>query len=171
MGIFSFLKKEPSFKDDSIHNVRLVNLVQKEYNQPEGIFANINNDLNESITNYSEKYSPLAMMAYAYARRTAAEGLLLQGIFTRSDYKYVSEMFKIMQLQTGHTVEFQEEACEHAIEFLQSYDKRLDKSATQCLHAVACSKDTILPKGRILQYNEVIYAILSTVVQFGLNKQ
>lgn len=144
--------------------MKLVDLVKKEYDQPEGIFANINNDLNESATNYLDKYSPLALMAYAYARRTAAEGLLLQGVFTREDYNYVSKMFQKMQLQTGHTVEFQEEAAKQALEFLKSYDKRIDKKVMQCLHAVACNEDTSIPKGRIIKYNDVMYCILSTIV-------
>jgi hypothetical protein len=68
-------------------------------------------------------------MAYAYARRTVAAGLFLQGVFSREHYAQASKMFKVYQMNTGHSVEFQEEASRQAEELLSSYDPRLDKQA------------------------------------------
>lgn len=108
--------------------LRLIDVIKKVYNQPEGIFANINNDLNESIT---MDHPPIIKMAYAYARRTAAAGLFLQGVFDREAYEHASRMFKVYQQQTGHTVEFQEEAAQQSNELFSSYDLRLDKEITK----------------------------------------
>jgi len=103
---------------------RLIHVIKKKNNLHEGIFANINNDLNESISIDSPQ---MIKMAYAYARRTAAAGLYLQGIFTYEDYCHASMMFRVYQRVTGHTVEFQEEAASQAFEYIYSYDKRLDR--------------------------------------------
>lgn len=109
---------------------RLIDVVEKNLNNEWGIFANIMNDLGE----YSKEYGPndqhdniLRFMAYAYARRTAAAGLFLQGHWSREYYDYSSSFFKSVQLSTGQSVEFQENAAEQSIELLMSYDKRLDK--------------------------------------------
>lgn len=76
-------------------------------------------------------------MAYAYARRTAAAGLYYQNIFTHDQFMYVHSIFQAYQFNTGHTVEFQEEANDQALEFLQSYDSRLTKQVTALLVAGA----------------------------------
>lgn len=104
--------------------IRLVDLVVKKYDLEEGIFANINNDLNDAI---SENTDILLKMAYGYARRVAAAGLYLQGIFNRDNYDHAVNIFKSLQLSTGQSREFQEKAYEQAIEFLQNYDNRFNK--------------------------------------------
>ena len=104
--------------------VRLVDIVKKNNDLPEGIFSNINNDLNDSI---SMDHDIMILMAYGYARRTVAAGLFLQGIFNREYYEQASNIFKSLQLKTGQSVEFQEEASTQASELLFSYDKRIDK--------------------------------------------
>lgn len=104
--------------------VRLIDIVKKNNNLPEGIFSNINNDLNDSIT---MDHDIMILMAYGYARRTVAAGLFLQGIFNRENYEQASNIFKSLQLKTGQSVEFQEEASIQASELLFSYDKRIDK--------------------------------------------
>ena len=104
--------------------VRLVDIVEKNNNLPEGIFSNINNDLNDSIT---ADHDIMILMAYGYARRTVAAGLFLQGIFNRENYEQASNIFQSLQLKTGQSVEFQEEASIQASELLFSYDKRIDK--------------------------------------------
>ncbi len=105
------------------NSVRLVDVVKKVHTQYQGVFANINNDL----SGCTEGQSIMIKMAYGYARRTAAAGLFLQGVFNRDNYEQASEMFKILQLQTGQSVEFQEEAAAQALELLQSYSLRLTK--------------------------------------------
>ncbi len=104
--------------------LRLIDVVKKNNNLPEGIFSNINNDLNDSIT---MDHDIMILMAYGYARRTVAAGLFLQGIFNRENYEQASNIFKSLQLKTGQSVEFQEEASIQASELLFSYDKRIDK--------------------------------------------
>lgn len=104
--------------------MRLIDIVEKKNNLDDGIFANINNDLNESIT---QDHNIMILMAYGYARRTAAAGLYLQGVFNRENYMQASKIFKSLQLQTGQSVEFQEEAASQSIELLSSYSSRLTK--------------------------------------------
>ncbi len=103
---------------------RLINVVEKINDLNDGIFANINNDLNESIT---ENHNVMILMSYGYARRVTAAGLCLQGVFSIENYTQAKRMFTSLQVQTGQTVEFQEEAFSQALELLQSYDSRLTK--------------------------------------------
>lgn len=104
------------------NKIRLVDVVKKSNNLPDGVFANINNDLNESI---KEDHNIMILMAYGYARRTVAAGLYLQGIFSRENYMQASIIFKNLQLKTGQSVEFQENAAEQADELLLSYSPKL----------------------------------------------
>lgn len=105
-------------------NLKLIDVVKKTNDLDEGIFANINNDLNESI---KQDHDIMILMAYGYARRTVAAGLYLQGVFNIENYKQASDIFKSLQIKTGQSVEFQEEAASQALELLQSYDSRLTK--------------------------------------------
>lgn len=109
----------------------LKNIVLKKNNLAQGIFANINNDLNETFTNLEYRIEKLSQqeklnyMSYAYARRTAAAGLVLQGVFDLKDFKHAQKFFEAIQVQTIHTKEFQENAAYYANKFIQSYDNRL----------------------------------------------
>jgi len=105
-------------------SLSLIDVVKKINDLPEGIFANINNDLNESI---KQDHDIMILMAYGYARRAVAAGLYLQGVFNRENYKQASDIFKSLQIRTGQSVEFQNEAASQAFELLLSYDHRLDK--------------------------------------------
>jgi hypothetical protein len=94
-------------------------------------FANIMNDLGEYSKehgSYDQQNNILRFMAYAYARRTAAAGLFLQGYWSREYYDHASNFFKSAQLSTGQSVEFQENAAKQSMEFLLSYDQRLNKN-------------------------------------------
>lgn len=104
--------------------MRLIDVVSKTHHLPAGTFANISDDLGAAI---GPHLPPLVQMAYAYARRTVAAGLLFQGVFSLADYQYIYTIFQGFQLKTGHTVEFQEAAAAQSIELLQSYDPRLTK--------------------------------------------
>jgi hypothetical protein len=107
---------------------RLVDLVAKNENSIHGIFVNINNDLGDFIE-ANEDCDDLLKMAYAYARRTAAAGMFIQGVIDREVYDYVSQNFKNFQLATDHTVEFQESACRQAEELIESYTDLFDKES------------------------------------------
>ena len=104
---------------------KLVSMVQKINNTRDGVFGNINNDLNDFSATYEYENNILMKMAYAYARRSVAAGLFLQGVFSREDYQQASTIFKILQRQTGQSVEFQQEASNQALELLFSYSSRL----------------------------------------------
>lgn len=127
--------------------VRLIDIVKKNNNLPEGIFSNINNDLNDSIT---MEHDIMILMAYGYARRTVAAGLYLQGVFNRENYEQASNIFKSLQLKTGQSVEFQEEAAKQAAELLFSYDNRIDN-------------DFIATTTGIVELNQVISAYENNV--------
>lgn len=105
--------------------LRLIDIVKKVNDLEEGVFANINNDLNESI---AENHDIMILMAYGYARRVVAAALYLQGVFNRENYMQASNIFRSLQVKTGQSVEFQEYAAEQATEFLKSYDYRIDKN-------------------------------------------
>jgi len=105
-------------------SLKLLDIVSKNNNLPEGIFSNINNDLNNSIT---MDHDIMILMAYGYARRTVAAALFLQGVFDRENYMQASNVFKSLQLKTGQSIEFQESASEQSSELLLSYDNRINK--------------------------------------------
>ncbi|MEA2017438.1 MAG: hypothetical protein U9N59_03225 [Campylobacterota bacterium] len=113
--------------------VRLINVVEKIHDLEEGVFANINNDLNNSV---KQDHDIMILMAYGYARRTVAAGLYLQAIFNRASYEQASNIFKSLQLKTGQSMQFQEEASKQAEELLLSYDKRLTKEFTIKITAI-----------------------------------
>ncbi|ADD67478.1 hypothetical protein Dacet_0692 [Denitrovibrio acetiphilus DSM 12809] len=112
------------------NNFKLINIVNKSNFLDEGIFANINNDLNNSI---NQDCDVMILMAYGYARRTVSAGLYLQRIFNFEEYQHSKMVFISLQRQTGQTVEFQEEAASQAVELLQSYDNRLNRQTVSAL--------------------------------------
>lgn len=136
-------------------NQRLINIVKKSNDLDDGIFANINNDLNESIT---EKHNVMILMSYGYARRLAAAGLCLQGVFSLEDYSQAKNIFHSLQIQTGQTVEFQEEAFSQALELLESYDLRLTKIFVSKIIGTVESKETInaYKNGKYFDYEYII---------------
>jgi len=128
-------------------NKRLVYVVEKKYNQPEGILAEINNDLGVFMTNnlinsvdYEDK---LLVMAYGYARRLAAAGLFLQGVFNREGYNQAKKVFQSLQVKTGHTVKFQEDAFAQALEYIQSYDNRVTREFASLIIGIAENEETV----------------------------
>jgi len=120
MGIFRNL-----FDNKNDDSARLITTVKKIDNGEDGLFAKIQNDLGSYIAEFGENENNLRKMAYAYARRAAAAGLYLQGIWGRKEYAYTFTMFKKFQQATGNTKEFQNEAGQQAAELLESYDSRL----------------------------------------------
>ena len=117
-------KKEPE--------ARLVTLVEK-IDEHDSVFGRIQNDLALYIESVGENEDGLRKMAYAYARRTSAAGLYLQGIWNKEEYDYSSSMFKKFQMVTGHTTEFQMQANQQALELYESYDRRLTHELTSAI--------------------------------------
>ncbi len=112
---------------------KLVNIVKKNHNLQCGIFGNISDDLGELQI---PELSAMVQMAYAYARRFAAGGLYVQGVFSYEQYMYIYTVFMSYQITTtkdanllpGEDVSFQEEALKQAAELLITYDHRFNIS-------------------------------------------
>ena len=87
-------------------------------------------------------------MAYAYARRSVAAGLLYQGVFSLDQFRHVNDVFIAFQINTGHTAEFQEAAFDQAAELTSSYDPRLDRNILSLLvvGALDLAKNNTEPK-------------------------
>ncbi|MBQ7608613.1 MAG: hypothetical protein IJU76_11685 [Desulfovibrionaceae bacterium] len=160
-----FEKFKKFFKINSLNNKNeeyktLLDVVDKRYNLDEGIFANINNDIHD-LDIY--KYSKNIAMSYAYARRTAAAGLFLQGIFQEDDYIRASKIFKMLQIKTyfynpkdPRNVYFQEKCSLEAEEFLMSYDKRLKKDIVKLLTTIVELHTNRDQLNKIYNYDELI---------------
>lgn len=112
---------------------KLVDVVRKTHNLQCGIFGNISDDLGDLQI---PELSPKVRMAYAYARRFAAAGLYVQGVFSYDQYMYICTVFMSFQITTakdanllpGEDVSFQEDALYQAAELLITYDRRFNIS-------------------------------------------
>ena len=158
-----------NFENDEI--IKLEELIDKKYNLMEGVLGNISNDLNDGMAkleislddaNDEEK---LIKMSYAYARRTAAAGLFLQGVFSRQDFQHAQQFFQAIQIQTIHTVDFQEDAADIATKFLLSYDSRLTKKLSTNLVLIAMEEEAIslYDMGRQITFDNLYETIASLI--------
>jgi hypothetical protein len=87
------------------------------------LFVTIYNDLDTD----SFKDDVFAMMTYAYARRTIASFLYLQGHFNKEEIEYQQVIFKSLQNQTNASYEFQEDTAAASLDFLQEYSSWFTK--------------------------------------------
>lgn len=85
------------------------------------VFWDINDDLGKAADKII-KSSAEIQMAYGYARRSAVAAMYLQGLAPRDVLDHVGAVFKALQAKTGHTIEFQKQAFNDSIEFMQSYN-------------------------------------------------
>ncbi len=146
---------------------RLEKYIEKKYNLVEGVLGNISNDLNDGMAElkisleHASYEKKLIKMAYAYARRTAAAGLFLQGVFSRQDYQHAQKIFQSIQIQTIHTVDFQEDAADIAAKFLLSYDCRLTKELSSILIMLATQEGVVslYDQGRQLTFDQLYPSI------------
>jgi hypothetical protein len=113
-----FKKKKPQ------NETKLIDIVPKVTNSGY-TFWNINDDLGKASEAIMQS-TPLVKMTYGYARRAAIAALHVQGIVDKDTYQHVVSIFKGLQIQTGHTVEFQEAAGAQSIEFMQSYNQMVN---------------------------------------------
>lgn len=90
------------------------------------VFLDMNNDLANCPFNWLQA-SPELLMAYGYTRRTIASALLIQGGVDKETYTQTASLFRDIQVQTIHTVEFQEQAARDAEAFMATYDPRIDR--------------------------------------------
>lgn len=107
------------FKKKSEPGPKLSDYVEKQ-SDTGFIFWNINDDLGHAAERIMQA-SPLIRMAYGYARRTAVAGLYLQGLVNKDAFDHAQGIFRALQQQTGHTVEFQERAGAESTRFMQEY--------------------------------------------------
>ena len=114
-----------STQDDQ-RNPRLEDTVAKQSDRGY-VFLDMNEDLARSGYEW-QKAPPYLLMAYGYARRTIAAALLIQGIADKDNYNHTVSLFKGIQLQTVHTVEFQEKAARAAEVFMATYDPRINRN-------------------------------------------
>ncbi|PIT79081.1 hypothetical protein [Limnohabitans sp. JirII-31] len=107
------------FKNEPLPEVSLLGVVTKTMDTG-FVFWNVNDDLGHSSQAIMGS-TPLIKMSYGYARRSAAAALYIQGLLDKAGYEHAVAMFKALQRQTVHTIEFQESASADASEFLKSY--------------------------------------------------
>jgi hypothetical protein len=100
------------------------------------VFLDMNEDLAHCRYNWLEA-PPDIFMAYGYARRTIAGALLIQGVANKDTWNDTVSLFKSIQLQTNHTVNFQEDAAHAADIFMASYDPRINRTVTGLIVGLA----------------------------------
>lgn len=123
------------------------------------VFDEINGDLGESADEIARESKKL-IMAYGYVRRAAAAALYLQGYFKKDDYDYVHSIFKSLQINTEHSVEFQEQAFADAITFMQSYHHVITSTFVKALVTIA--QDYEVPDDN-LDDDELFETVLETL--------
>lgn len=103
------------------------------------LFVTIYNDLDTD----SFKDDVFAMMTYAYARRTIASFLFLQGHFNQEEMDYQQKIFQSLQHQTNASYEFQEETAAASIDFLKEYSSWFTKLNTGIATSLAVRGETV----------------------------
>lgn len=149
-----FFKKKPKSEP------KLTDVVKKTIDTGY-IFWNINDDLGHFAKEIMES-TPTIIMAYAYARRSAAAALYIQGLCDKDAFNHVESIFKALQQQTGHTVEFQEQAAAKCSEFLQSYNYAITMLFTK--KALQIAREYEIP-GHRLSDAELFAKVIETVHQ------
>lgn len=120
--------------------------IVKKVNDTGYVFIDINNDLGEAAEEILSS-TPMVQMAYGYARRTAVAALYIQGLVDKQTYDHVISIFKSLQIETGHTVEFQESAFADAAEFMLEYHHLINTFMVKMIVHVVENYD--VPSGQI----------------------
>jgi len=132
---------------------RLVEQVQRVSDAEAGPLENINRDLGAFVEKHFPGGDPLALMAYAYARRSAIAGLFFQRYTDQNVFMNVQSLFKGFQAKTGQTVAFQEEASAQADELIKAYVPQLSEQHTRAMLQAAFNGITAVDMGRALGFN------------------
>jgi hypothetical protein len=103
------------------------------------LFVTIFNDLDTD----SFKDDSFAMMTYAYARRTIASFLFLQGHFNQEEMDYQQTVFQSIQHNTNASYEFQEDTAAASLDFLQEYSSWFTKINTGMAVGLAVQGGTV----------------------------
>jgi hypothetical protein len=91
------------------------------------IFVTIWNDLDTDAF----KDDSFAKMTYAYARRSIAAFLYLQGHFNAEEMEYQQKVFRAFQLSTDASYDFQEATAAASFDFLTEYSSWFTKKREQ----------------------------------------
>lgn len=146
-------------------NLSLLNLVKKQANTKEGLFLNIYTDIDNSVFPFD--LPDLLIMSSAYALRSLAAGLYLQGVIDLVGYEKNSQMFHHAQLSTCRAVEFQEMAAFQSNELLYSYDKRLTPIVISFLATlVEINSDKVYRPSSPVSYEVVLYSVMRASSNF-----
>lgn len=146
-GVFS-----RKFKPKSMQNEKFVDFVPKNHSTGY-VFANIMNDMGDSAE-LIMKSSASIRMTYGYARRCAATALYLQGLLDRDQFDHNMSVFKGLQIQTEHSVEFQEQAFSNAIEFIKTYGHFINRKLIRQIISVEMnfvSNDELLDDSSLIE--------------------
>lgn len=147
-----FFKKKPP----ETPRTHLVDLVPRLH-ETGYIFVDINNDLGDAAEAIMENELSLRM-AYGYARRAATSAIYAQGLVGEEVYEHAQMIFRALQLQTGQTVEFQEEAFEEALSFMKTYHWQLTRLTISAIKNLADNYDRE-ENGHIEDANLIEHAI------------
>jgi len=124
------------------------------------LFVTIYNDLDTD----SFKDDVFAMMTYAYARRTIASFLFLQGHFNQEEMNYQQVIFQSIQNKTNASVEFQEDTAAASTAFLKEYSSWFTKINTGIAVTIAVRGGTVDSKSMgILQSVDKVKELVSKV--------
>lgn len=142
------------------NELRLVDVVEKTF-QSDFVFDRVNGDLG-AASEVIMKNSSGIRMSYAYARRIAMAGLCVQGLVKKEVYDHVHSIFKSIQISTEHSVEFQEQALDDAVEFLQTYHHIVTRLFSNAVILIA--QDYEVPSGW-MNDDELVKAVLEFMHQ------
>jgi len=150
----------------------LLSEVQKKENSEYGVFVNITNDLSDLSENYELDNDPLILMAYAYARRSAAAGLYLQGLCGKDVFDYVQNIFLHCQHKTEQSKEFQIEAANQSGELLLSYSPLLTEISISILMGLVRSGnvDALQKNGKTCTVDQLFNMINTIYSEHEKNK-
>lgn len=167
------LGKYGSLPDGRPENLSLLDLRVESNQKDDGLFVFLFTGLNAAFSSLSLDTIPdsheknLFMMSFAYAGRTLSAGMFAQGLVDREFFKATYDKFVEWQHGTEQTVEFQEEASDIALEFLQKHDSRLTKEIVGILVSIAINPDTIdhTKFGNQYSYEDVMEVLQRTLAE------
>lgn len=153
----------------------LASLIEKKNNTDYGAFADIISDINDFFGHVHahdtmevsfERHADiddLTKMAFGYANRTIVAGAIIQGAYKIEIYDIAKSIFKILQMTTNHSKEFQIDAAAKAQEFVASYDHRLSADLMGLMvQMVESGFDNSFLRGGIENYDKTISILIQT---------
>lgn len=108
--------------------------VYKHSDDPRGAFANIYYDMAVSL--YDDA-PPLERLALAFAARSAAAGMYLQGLIDSAAYKNAAGALARAHSAQAEEISFREKAANIAIKFMRTYDGSLSKELIALITVMA----------------------------------